>query len=372
MARRPGSGDAPAGAPPGPVTLKALAQHLGLSPATVSLVINRSPAARSIPPRTKDRILAAAEELDYRPNQLARSLRSRRSFSIGVLMPEISEGYAASVLAGIDFHLKNSGYFFLVASHRNDRGRLQEYTRLLMDRLVEGLILINTSLERPPPLPAVAVSGHHRLPGVTDITVDHDRAASLALTHLAELGHEHVAFFKGHRKSLDTEDRWRAIRLAARKTGVRIRPGLTLQLEGESGEGPFTPDHAYREGYVFARRLLARRTPFTSLFAFNDLSAIGAMRAFRDAGVGVPAEVSVVGFDDIQSAAFQNPSLTTVRQPLREMGEIAARALLQRLAGDSPPPDTLTVEPQLVVRESTGPPPQGDHRDRRRFAASAV
>jgi len=340
-----------------PVTLKVVAQYLGLSPATVSLVINRSPAAKSIPAKTKERVLAAARELNYRPNQLARSLRSKRSFTVGVLLPEISEGYAASILAGVDGLLLQEGYFFLVGSHRNKADLLDEYVGLLMGRLVEGYIVVNTPLETPPPLPTVAVSGHSPLQGVTNVAIDHDRAAYLALSHLAELGHRKVAFFKGHPKSSDREDRWRAIRAAAQSLGISVVPELTLELEGESAGGAFSPEEGYKEGYVFGQKLLARGVRFTSLFAFNDVSAIGAMRAFRDAGLAVPGEVSVVGFDDIQSAAFQNPSLTTVRQPLREMGEIAARTLLRRLAGDRALPASITVEPQLVVRESTAAPP---------------
>lgn len=338
-----------------PVTLKFLAERLGLSPATVSLVVNDAPAAESIPAKTKERVLAAAREYGYRPNLLARSLRSKRSFSVGVLLPELSEGYAAGILSGIDDHLIKGGYHFLVASHRNQHERLDEYLAILQDRLVEGYILVNTPLQTPPPLPTVSVSGHRRLLGVTNVTIDHDHAAFLALSHLRELGHENVAFFKGHEKSCDTEDRWRAIREAARRVGIVVRPELTLQLVGESLGGSFSPEEGYKEGYVFGQKLMDRGAPFTCLFAFNDLSAIGAMRAFREAGLHVPEDVSVVGFDDIQNAAYQNPGLTTVRQPLREMGELAARTLLRRLAGEETA-GSLTVEPQLVVRESTAPP----------------
>jgi DNA-binding LacI/PurR family transcriptional regulator len=339
-----------------PVNLKALARHLGLSSTTVSLVVNGSPAARSIPQRTKDRILAAARELNYRPSYLARSLRSRRSLTIGVLIPEVSEGYAAGILSGIDSFLGQEGYFFLVASHHNEPGLLEEHVKLFQDRLVEGFVLVNTPITRPMPLPAVVVSGRRRLEGVTNVVIDHDRGVSLALSHLKEHGHERVAFFRGHKQSADTEDRWRAVAVAARSLGMQVRPDLVLELEGASVGGPFPPEEGCREGAVFGERLLGRGVPFTALFAFNDVSAIGAMRAFRAAGRRVPEDISVIGFDDIQSAAFQNPSLTTVRQPLREIGEIAARALLQRIRG-GPSPHAITVEPQLVVRESTGPAP---------------
>jgi DNA-binding LacI/PurR family transcriptional regulator len=346
---------APVVAKPGqPVTLKMLALRLGLSPASVSLVINDAPGAQSIPAKTQERIRAAAREMGYRPNQLARSLRSRRSMTVGILVPEVSEGYGATVLSGADAHLVGESYFFLVASHRNRPERLEEYFRVLIDRAVEGFLLINTPLESAPALPTVVVAGHRKLPDVTNVVIDHDLAALLALTHLAELGHREIAFFKGHRSSADTEYRWGAILKAAKQLRLDIRPELTLQLEGQSLGGSFTPDQAYEEGYVFGRKLLERGHPFTALFAFNDISAIGAMRAFREAGRHVPDEVSVVGFDDVQSAAFQNPGLTTVRQPLVEMGEMAARTLLRRLAGESTPAE-ITVEPQLIVRESTGP-----------------
>jgi DNA-binding LacI/PurR family transcriptional regulator len=350
--RRKASPRAPA--PGQPVTLKMLAEQLGLSPASVSLVINGAPGAQSIPAKTQERIRAAALEMNYRPNLLARSLRSRRSHTVGILAPEVSEGYVATILSGIDAHLVAQGYFFLVASHRNRPERLDEYFRMLMDRAVDGFLLINTPLPSSPPLPSVAIAGHKRLPGVTNVVIDHDEAALLALSHLAELGHKQVAFFKGHRKSADTEARWGAILKAARQLQLEVRPDRTLQLEGESLGGSFTPDQAYEEGYVFGRKLLGRGVPFTSLFAFNDISAIGAMRAFREAGLHVPGEISVVGFDDVQSAAFQNPGLTTVRQPLGAMGEMAARTLLRRLAGEESPPE-ITVPAQLIVRESTGP-----------------
>jgi DNA-binding LacI/PurR family transcriptional regulator len=230
---------------------------------------------------------------------------------------------------------------------------LEEYLRLFVDRLVEGFVLVNTLLPESPTLPTVAISGHKPMAGTTNVIIDHDRAAFLALSHLTELGHERIAFFKGHKKSADTESRWQSILRAAKELKLEVRADLTLQLEGESMGSPFTPEQAYEEGHVFGRKLLERKVVFTALFAFNDISAIGAMKAFREAGLHVPNDISVVGFDDIQSAAFQNPGLTTVRQPLQEMGEIAARTLLARLSGETTAPE-ITVTPKLVIRESTG------------------
>ena len=341
------------------VTLRQVAAHVGLSPATVSMVLNQAPASAAIPQETQERIFAAARELRYRPNYLAKSLRSRRSYSVGVLVPEISEPYAAEVMSGIEGYLLETHYHYLVASHRRStESLLHEYLDLMRARAVEGLILVAGELHEHPLLPAVVVSGHVELDGVTNLVIDHDRAAQLTLAHLAGLGHERIAFFKGQPGSADTEDRWRAIVEVAGSLGLAVLPELTVQLSGEPELAAFAPADGYEEGYAFARMLLDRGAPFTALFGFDDVSAIGAIRAFLDAGLRVPEDVSVVGFDDIQSAAYQNPTLTTVRQPLREMGEMAARILLQRLDAEQPPGEAfVTVEPKLVVRGSTGPAP---------------
>lgn len=334
---------------PQTVSLKHLAEHLKLSPATVSLVINRSPAAKSIPQRTQERIREAARELNYRPNFMARSLRQQRSFTIGVVVPEISEGYAALVMSGIEDHLLQEGYFYFVVSHRHRSDLIAEYPRLLQQRAVEGLIAVDTACHERAPVPMVAVSGHRELPGVTNIVLNHARAARLAIEHLVQLGHSRIAFIKGQTFSSDTEVRWQALRDAARDLGVTIDDRLTGQLEGESSSPEL--------GYHVTRRILGASAPFSALFAFNDISAIGAIRALREAGRRVPEDISVVGFDDIQSAAYQNPGLTTVRQPLREMGVIAAETLLRRIANPKAPyPASIAIEPELIVRESTSAP----------------
>ncbi|MDH3745529.1 MAG: LacI family transcriptional regulator [Acidobacteriota bacterium] len=344
-------GESGAGASQKPVRLKELAEHLDLSPAAVSIVLNRSPVADSIPQATQDRVFAAAKELGYRPDFLARSLRSRRTRSIGVLVPEISEGYAAGVSRGLEKHLLSEGYFYFIASHQSEPELLAEGLERLRERLVEGFILLAAQLKAPPPLPTVVVSGHRALEGVTNVVLDQDHAAHHALSHLADLGHERIAFFRGPSNNADADDRWRAIVDAAATLSLEVAPELSIQLEGLSYGEVF-----YREGYARAKELLARGQRFTALFAFDDIAAVGAMRAFFDAGLRVPEDISIVGFDDIESASFLNPSLTTVRQPLREMGEIAGRVLLERLGGGETPPQVV-VKPELVVRDSTCPAP---------------
>jgi LacI family transcriptional regulator len=313
------------------------------------LVINRSPAAKSIPHHTQERVREAARKLNYRPSFMARSLRAQRSFTIGVVVPEISEGYAALVLSGIEDHLLEEGYFYFVVSHRHKADLIEEYPRLLQQRAVDGLIAVDTLCPDGVPIPIVAVSGHRDVPGVTNIILNHARAARLALEHLTQLGHRKIAFIKGQAFSSDTEVRWEAVRRSAKDLELEVNEPLTGQLEGESSSPEL--------GYEVTRRILAKNESFTALLAFNDISAIGAIRALREAGQRVPEDVSVVGFDDIQSAAFQNPGLTTVRQPLREMGMIAAETLLRRINAPkkTPYPKTITVEPELIVRASTAP-----------------
>jgi DNA-binding LacI/PurR family transcriptional regulator len=334
-----------------PVSLKELAAHLGLSPTTLSLVLNQSPAAGSIPQETKDRIFRAAKGFNYRPNFLARSLRSQRSYTLGVLVPELGDGYSPMVLSGVEQYLLQEGYFYFVASHRHKAELIEKYPQMLLDRSIEGLIAIDTPVLRPLSRPVVAVSRHDEVEGVTNVVLNHDQAASLTLDYLMELGHQRIAFIKGQVFSSDTQVRWTSILEAARRHGLRIRPALVAQLEGDSP----SPE----PGYVATQKLLAAQEPFTALFAFNDISAIGAIRALRGAGYRVPEDVSVVGFDDVYSAAFHNPALTTVRQPLREMGRLAAETLLRRIASgpDAVYPKFLTVEPELVIRHSTAKAP---------------
>jgi len=329
---------------PKPVGLKDLARYLGLSTATISTVLNGAPAAAEIPAATQERILAAAEKFNYRPNALARSLRGMRSHTVGILVPEISEGYGALVLAAVGDYLLSKGYFFFVVTHRRKPELLDEYPQLLRQRSVEGIIVIDTALEKPLPLPTVVISGHRSHAGVTNIVLNHDHAAHLALEHLVQLGHERIAFIKGQPYSSDSEIRWKSIERAAESLGMKIQEDLVVQLEIDT----FSP----YVGYPVVRRLLQRTRDFKALFPYNDLSAIGALRALRDCGLRVPEDVSVVGFDDINSAAFQIPSLTTVRQPLDKMGVLAGEILLQRIQGGANPVE-VTVDPELIRREST-------------------
>jgi DNA-binding LacI/PurR family transcriptional regulator len=330
----------------GVVTLRAVAEHVGLTPGTVSSVLNNAPSARSIPQSTKNRILQAARELNYRPNFFAQSLRKKRTYTIGVIVEEIGDAYGSGVISGVEQYLRSKNFFFLTVVHRHDPELLDRYAQILLERGVEGFIAVDMQLREAPPLPTVAVAGHKAFPGVTNIVLDHHHAARVALEHLLDLGHRKIAFMKGSRFSSDSEDRWNAIAEVAQELKIEVKPELTVQIDID--------DPTPQLGYPFAKQLLERRVPFTALFAYNDLSAIGAIRAFQEEGLSVPKDVSVVGFDDIQGAAYNTPSLTTVRQPLIRMGTIAAQTLLERIESKKQDPREIAIEPELVVRESTG------------------
>ncbi len=330
-----------------PVTLEMVAQRVGLTKGTCSAVLNKSAASRSVPAHTQEKILAAARELNYRPSFHARNLGSKRTYMIGVVTQEIGDFYGSPIISGIERYLQQRGYFFLTVAHRHDPKLLENYSHLLLDRGVEGFITIDTIMDRPLALPTVAVPGHRRLKDVTNVVLNHRRGAKLALRHLLELGHKDIAFMKGAKVSPDSEDRWNCICEVAGELGVRMPSRLVIQLESD--------DSTPQLGYPFAKKLLARERPFTALFAYNDISAIGSIRAFQEAGLRVPEDVSVVGFDDIRIAMHNNPPLTTVRQPLEKMGEKAARFLLERLEDQRPWKSEIVIDPELVVRDSTGP-----------------
>ncbi len=249
------------------VTLKTIADHLGFTPGTVSAALNDSAAARCIPEHTKQRIRVAAAELNYRPNFSARMLRTKRTHTIGVIAEEIGDAYGSMVISGIEQCLRENKFFFLTVIHRHDQELLLTHSQMLLSRGVEGFITIDTSITEVPSLPTVAVAGHQNLPGVTNVVLDHKRAARLALEHFRGLGHERIAFIQGQTLSSDSAVRWAAICEAAEELGIRIDPELTIRID--------STDSTPHVGYPFAKQLLSRGRPFTALFAYNDISAIG-------------------------------------------------------------------------------------------------
>ncbi len=257
----------------------------------------------------------------------------------------LGDGYHTEVLSGIGDYLMERDYFYFIAHHRHRADLVEKYPRLLVARGAEGMIFVDTHLEHDLMVPVVAVAGHQKIRGVTNVVLDQRKASQLALTHLYDLGHRKIAFMRGQPFSSDSDERWVSIVDTARDLRLRVLPELTIQLDKDIT----TPEL----GYQVIQQLLMRRDRFTALLSFNDIAAIGAIRALKDANLRVPQDVSVVGFDDIHGAAFQSPSLTTIRQPLYSMGKLAAQVLLDRLEKDAKHPLRVAVEPELIVREST-------------------
>ena len=329
-----------------PVSLKELAAHLGLNPATVSVVLNDVPG-RSIPQATRDRIKAAAKAMNYQPSLLARSLRSRRTHTIGILVPELGDGYHTQVMSGIGDQLIQEGYFYFTAHHRHQPALIEEYVRMFLGRGAQGIITIDTKLENTCPVPVVSIAGHHALEGVINVQLDHSIAAQLTVEYLLAQGHREIAVIRGQAFSSDSESRWNELQAAAKKAGLKICPELVVTLERDISSPEL--------GYPAVKTLLETEIHFTALLAFNDITAMGAIRALQDLNVRVPEDVSVLGFDDIPAASYTLPRLTTIRQPMMELGRIATRRLLDRMQNPAAATGNVLVTPELIVRESSGP-----------------
>ena len=326
------------------VSLKEVAEHLGVHPTTVSVVLNDVPG-RSISQATRDRIKAAAKEFKYQPSLLARSLRNQKTLSIGILVPDLAESYHNQIVVGVGDYLMESGYFYFTAHHRRKTNLIDKYSQMLLGRGVDGLIAIDTPLDHSFPVPAIGVAAHRPIQGITNVILDHRRAAELILAHLQSLGHRRIVFVRGQEFSADARERWRHLLEVAHEKGIPVLPELVFRLKSDT--------HSPELGFPVVKQLISKKEQFTAIVAFNDMSAIGMIRALADAKIRVPEDVSIVGFDDIQAAEFTVPRLTTVRQPLSEMGRIAAQCLLQRIERPEGCQQEITVAPDLVVREST-------------------
>jgi LacI family transcriptional regulator len=265
-------------------------------------------------------------------------------------------------MRGVVEELTAAHYFYFTACHEWQQELIEKYPRMLVERAVDGFLLLNTPADQiSVPVPVVAISAHSAAENVTNIVVNHHKAVEQALTHLYALGHRRIAFMRGPQAIPDSEFRWEAIQQVTSEMGLMLDPDLVIQIDSDAwsmktGYHPMTPEIGYKPMHA----LLSKTHAFTAIFCFNDISAIGAIRALKDAGLDVPGDVSVVGFDDIQSAEYATPSLTTVRQPLREMGKRGAQVLLERIADrEREFPAEIVMMPELVVRESTGAAPSG-------------
>jgi LacI family transcriptional regulator len=342
------------------ITIRDVAGQSGFSVTTVSMVLNDGPGGSRISQRTRTRVWEVARRLGYRPNLHARSLRSNRSQTLGVMVFDLTDPYCTQILRGIQNHIRPSGLFPIVSDLQDDRSQFQPCLDMLLGRQVEGVIAIANPLYLDPKLlsefsqrqiPAVVIGRELSKVPVSSVVVDNAAGTRLAIQHLYGLGHSRIAFIKGPAILVDSLQRWEGLENFAREVRLRLDARLIREIQGRNT--------TFAEAYELTEELLRQGLDFTALVAFDDLSACAAIRALTKAGRRVPKDCSVVGFDDIPSAAFYNPPLTTIHQQLELQGSLGAEIIedLIRTTREkrSVPPKHRKVAPKLVVRDSTSP-----------------
>jgi LacI family transcriptional regulator len=324
-------------------TLTMVAQKAGVSPSTVSRILN---GTAQVSAEKKALVNAVIEEMGFRPDPAARSLAGGRTMSIGVLTQFIDSPYYGEALRGIEDELHKANYVPLfVSGHWNEE---EEKNRLFMlqERKVDGIIVLTgkltdtTLVEMAAKIPVVVTGRRLVAPGLFSIDFDNAEGAGLAMRHLHALGHNRVAFISGPLDHPDATERMQGFRSEAEKKGMALDEDLTV-----------FGDYQEAGGYRAMNSLLENRTQFTAVFAANDQMAYGARLALHRAGLRVPEDISLIGFDDLPHSAFTLPPLTSVRQSVYEIGISAARAMMDMLNKQNPPSTLVAAE--LVVREST-------------------
>jgi LacI family transcriptional regulator len=341
--------------------MRDVAKASGFSPATVSIVLNNAPLARYIASTTKKKIEEVAKKLGYRPNAMARFLRSKRSHTVGVMFFDITDPYCTPILRGIENALYQVSYVPIFADAQNQKNRFERYLEMLLEHHVEALIVVANWLfvdihlladlsKRN--IPAATIGWE--LPGdtVSSVMVDNEAGGRLALEHLYQLGHRKIAFIRGPKMLIDSAPRWRGIQKYATSVKMEIDGGLVMQLPDS-----FDANSGFEGGYRFTEELLQKKKKFSALVAFDDLTALGAIRALTKAGIKVPEQCSVVGFDDVPLSALAMPSLTTVRQPLEAMGSLAVNMVMDGVNAGLEKREWSVARhqphPELVIRDST-------------------
>jgi LacI family transcriptional regulator len=361
----------------GHVTLSDVARACHLSVSTVSIVLSEAPLSRHVAEATRERIRAMAARLGYHPDVHARSLRRRRTQTIGVLAYDMSDPFCIPVVRGIEEALQAAQYFSLQVNAQTQRMLFDRYLRMLLERRAEGVIVIASWVFEETNLladieknnvPIVIVGRDLTARRIPSVLVDNQAGGALAMRHLVDLGHQSVAVIRGPDEMFDSKPRWEGIQDAACAAGLRIDRRLTFQLPNQ-----VDPRSGFEGGLRFANEMLASGIGFTGVLAFDDLTALGVVRGLSEAGLQVPGDCSVVGFDDILPAAVATPGITTIRQPLQKMGLLAAQRLLEAVdqrGGRQPKARLHQLVPELVVRTSSAAPRSfpGNANIRRRAA----
>ncbi|MFZ0479736.1 MAG: LacI family DNA-binding transcriptional regulator, partial [Terriglobales bacterium] len=338
-----------------------VAKESGFSATTVSIVLNDAPLARYIPSTTKKRIESAAKRLGYRPNVFARSLRSRRSHTVGVMVFDATDPFCTLVLRGIQNSLYQASYLPILTDVQNEHARFERYLEMLLERRVEALIVVANwlfvnievlgDLEKSN-IPTAMIGRELKNEAISSVIVDNELGGRTAVEHLYALGHRKIAFIRGPKTLTDSAPRWKGVRAFAKARGLQLDERLIADLP-ESRD----PISSFETGYELTEDMLKTKRPFTALMAFDDMTAFGAIRALTKAGMRVPEQCSVVGFDDVAASSLCTPALTTIRQPMAVMGAMATSIVLEGinavLEKREMPAVHRKVAPELAVRDST-------------------
>jgi LacI family transcriptional regulator len=348
----------------GHVTLLDVARACGLSVSTVSIVLSEAPLSQNVAVATRERVRAMARQLGYHPDAYARSLRRRRSQTVAVLAYDLSDPFCIPIVRGIQAGLGPADYVPMLMDAQTQRRLFDSYLKLVLERRAEGIIVIASWIFEETNLLADIEKNHvpivilgRDLTGrrVSSILVDNEAGGALAMRHLSELGHRRIAVVRGPQELFDSEPRWAGIQRAAADAGIQINPRLVFQLPNLGD-----PISGFEGGLQFSKQMLSSGCPFTAVLAFDDLTALGVVRGLTDAGVRVPENCSVLGFDDVLPAVVATPGMTTIRQPLQEMGLLAAEWVLRRIhasqKGLEKPSELHRATPELIVRMSTARP----------------
>lgn len=333
-------------------TIRDVADRAGVSTATVSRVLAGIGSPKAT---TASAVMDAVEALHYRPSGVARSLRMRRTRTFGLIVTDIQNPFFPELVQAADLAARARGYSILLGSAAYDESRAMHYLDLMVDRRVDGLIIASSQLSEASwtwlassPVPLVVVNAEHASLTMNLVTSDNIGGARLAAEHLIELGHRKIAYIRGAEAFTADVPRLTGFREACRNAGVSLADAPELRGDGQFDGG----DRA-------ASELIGTGTAVTAIACYNDVTAIGALRALRSAGIRVPVDMSVIGCDDIAAASWVVPSLTTVAQQKAEMGRIAVERLISVV--DHPEhaaaPETVRLPMVLQVRESTGPVP---------------
>lgn len=330
-------------------TIKDVARASGVSSATVSRVLS---GYEFVKESTRSRVMDAVESLGYVANLPARSLAGGRSKIIGLLVPNLDNGYVGTITLGIDKELARANYDLMLYTSHLHPGKESVYVNAIANGLTDGLLLVaplvpTTYLDalRERDFPYVLIDQTDATENSSVVEATNRQGAYEATRYLHQLGHTRIAFITGALAVRSAQDRLQGYKSALADCDIPIQEELIAK-----------GDYQQHTGYESAKRLLqSLDSPPTAIFASNDLSAFGAMDAAREHGLSIPDDISIIGFDDVPQASFVYPKLTTVRQPLEQMGQVAVKMLLKRIDDRSNAPQRVALATQLVIRDSCGP-----------------